>query len=98
MSAASSAVESYLRPPGKPDKLRTAHLQHLRTPTLILQGTRDPFGKPDEVAGYGLASAIEVRWLEDGDHSFKPRIKSGRTLDGNLAEALDATAAFAHTL
>ena len=82
-------------PPGAPEKLRTAHLVDLRTPTLILQGTRDPFGVPDEVASYGLADSIQVQWLGDGDHSFKPRVRSGRTLEQNMAEALDATARFA---
>lgn len=33
-------------PPGKPEKTRTEHLKDLKTPTLILQGTRDTFGKP----------------------------------------------------
>src|SRR6187431_3000483 len=36
-------------PPAKPEQLRTAHLEHLRTPTLICQGTRDEFGTIDEV-------------------------------------------------
>lgn len=58
-------------PPGKPENLRTEHLQNLKTPTLILQGTRDPFGKPDEVAGYDLSSKIQVSWLEDGNHSLE---------------------------
>lgn len=58
-------------PPGKPDNLRTEHLQHLETPALILQGTRDPFGKPEEVAGYNLSSNIKVEWLEDGNHSLE---------------------------
>ncbi len=35
-------------PIGKPDKLRTDHLKHLRTPTLICQGTRDQFGSMEE--------------------------------------------------
>ena len=39
-------------PPGRPERLRTAHLAALRTPTLICQGTRDPFGRPEEVAAY----------------------------------------------
>ena len=37
-------------PPGKPEKLRTAHLATLRTPALICQGTRDPFGTRADVA------------------------------------------------
>ena len=57
----------------KPEKLRTEHLQHLRTPTLICQGTRDQFGSKDEVSEYELSSAIQVSWFEDGDHDLKPR-------------------------
>ena len=60
-------------PIGKPQKLRTEHLQGLRTPTLICQGTRDPFGSMDEVRDYKLSSAIRMRWFEDGDHDLKPR-------------------------
>jgi predicted alpha/beta-hydrolase family hydrolase len=39
-------------PPKKPEQLRTAHLERLQVPTLIVQGTRDPFGTRDEVEGY----------------------------------------------
>ncbi|MBZ9678647.1 alpha/beta fold hydrolase [Mesorhizobium sp. ES1-1] len=60
-------------PPGKPQQLRTKHLAGLKTPTLIFQGTRDEFGTRDEVSGYTLSDAIEVIWLEDGDHDLKPR-------------------------
>jgi predicted alpha/beta-hydrolase family hydrolase len=58
-------------PPGKPEQLRTAHLEHLRTPALILQGTRDPFGTREDVAAYKLSPAIHVEWIEKGDHSLK---------------------------
>jgi predicted alpha/beta-hydrolase family hydrolase len=81
-------------PPGKPEKLRVEHLAGVRTPSLILQGTRDPFGKPEEIAGYDLSGRIRVFWLEDGDHSFKPRVKSGRTLGQNLDEAVEAICGF----
>ncbi len=81
-------------PPGKPERLRTAHLAALRTPALILQGTRDPFGGPEEVAGYALSPAIEVAWVPDGDHSFKPRASSGRTERDNLTTAIDAASGF----
>jgi uncharacterized protein len=85
------------RPPGADPSAavrRTAHLRDLRTPTLIVQGTRDPFGGPDEVAGYTLSPRIRVHWIEDGDHSLKPRKSSGRTEAQNLAEAMAAVAAF----
>lgn len=81
-------------PPGQPQKVRTAHLAELRTPTLILQGTRDDFGRPEDVAGYALSPAIRVEWLEDGDHSFKPRKGSGRTERENVERAITATADF----
>ena len=72
--AAGCVVFGYpFHPPGKPDTLRTAHLEGLRTPTLICQGTRDPFGTQDEVPGYALSDAIELLWLDDGDHDLKPR-------------------------
>lgn len=60
-------------PIGKPDQLRTAHLASLKTPALIAQGTRDPFGTLEEVARYELAKTIDILWLEDGDHDLKPR-------------------------
>ena len=60
-------------PPGKPDQLRTEHLKRLRAPTLICQGTRDPFGARAEIESYSLPKTIEILWLEDGDHDLKPR-------------------------
>ena len=68
-------------PPGAPAKLRTAHLEKLKTRALILQGTRDSFGLPDEVAKYRLSPKIRIAWIADGDHSFKPRASSGRTYE-----------------
>lgn len=85
-------------PPGRPERLRTAHLGALRTPTLIVQGERDPFGGPDEIAGYDLSEAIRIHFLTDGDHSFKPRARSGRTLDDNLDEAIAAVLRFVASL
>lgn len=78
-------------PPGKPEQLRTAHLTGIRTPTLICQGERDPFGTQAEVAGYGLSAAIEVRTFIDGDHELRPRKGvTGLTLRDHLTSAADA--------
>ncbi len=85
-------------PPGRPERLRTAHLEVLRTPALILQGERDSMGTRDDVAGYRLSSAVAVRWFEDGDHSLKPRKSSGHTEAEHLAEAARLTAEFVRTL
>jgi len=49
-------------PPGKPERPRTKHLENLRTPTLIVQGTRDSFGGPEELARCRLSSAIRIEW------------------------------------
>lgn len=81
-------------PPKQPTRLRTAHLATLRTPLLIVQGTRDPFGGRDDVAGYSLSPAVALHWLEDGDHSFVPRVRSGFTAEGHLAAAVAAADAF----
>jgi predicted alpha/beta-hydrolase family hydrolase len=82
-------------PPGKPEKLRTEHLEKMKTRALILQGERDTFGTRDEVKGYKLSKKIRVCWLADGDHSLKPRKKSGRSEEQNLDEAVAQLLAFA---
>lgn len=81
-------------PPGKPDKTRTAHLEALRTPTLIVQGERDPFGKRVEVEDYELSKKISIVWSPDGEHSFKPRKSSGRTEEENLIDAATSVRKF----
>jgi predicted alpha/beta-hydrolase family hydrolase len=85
-------------PPGSPDRLRTAHLENLATPALVLQGTRDPFGAPEEVEAYRLARSIRVVWVPDGDHSLKPRAKSGRTESQNLELAFETAGEFVRGL
>jgi len=85
-------------PPGKPDVLRVAHLEKLRTPTLVVQGERDALGSRGEVERYRLSPAIRVHWIADGDHSLKPRARSGRTESENLDEAVEAVASFVKTL
>ncbi|HAS77180.1 MAG TPA: alpha/beta hydrolase, partial [Marinobacter adhaerens] len=60
-------------PPGKPDRWRTAHFQNVSCPMLVLQGTRDPFGKPSEMAGHEQElEGIRLHWLEGGNHDFQP--------------------------
>ena len=81
-------------PPGRPEKLRTAHLEAIQTPVLIVQGERDTFGRPEEVAGYDLSEQVRLHWMADGDHSLKPRKASGRTEGENLAEAAVEAARF----
>jgi predicted alpha/beta-hydrolase family hydrolase len=81
-------------PPGQPAKVRTSHLETLTTPMLVLQGERDPFGNRDDVATYNLSPSIRIEWVPDGDHSLKPRAKSGTTENENLVMAVDLAATF----
>lgn len=81
-------------PPGKPERLRIDHLNDFPLPLLIVQGDRDTLGSLPEVTGYPLSAGTSVKWLTDGDHSFKPRKKSGVTLDNNLDAAVKAVAEF----
>lgn len=81
-------------PPDKPQQLRTAHLKFLTVPTLICQGSRDPFGTREEVAGYELSPAIAIHWLKDGDHDFKPAKGSSIAAKANLQSSIDRIAAW----
>jgi len=51
-------------------------------------------GNQDAVSGYTLSKKIRLHWLEDGDHSFKPRKKSGRTEEQNWSEGITEVAGF----
>lgn len=85
-------------PPGKPLQLRTEHLASLSTPTLIVQGERDSFGRRDEVEGYSLAPAIRLHWLAAADHSFKPTRSSGLSEAAHWAAAAEAADGFIRRL
>ncbi len=75
-------------PQGKPEKLRTEHIKDIQAPLFIAQGTRDKLGSREEVANYDLGKAIDWLWLEDGDHDFKPRVKSGLTQCQHTQQAI----------
>lgn len=81
-------------PPGKPEKQCTSHLQTLRKPLLMVQGTRDTMGTKDDVAGYTLDEGIEFVWLEDGNHDLKPRKATGVTYEEHLDRTAKAVATF----
>lgn len=81
-------------PPARPQQLRVAHLKELRTPALIVQGSRDPFGTRAEVDTFELSKAIALHFIEDGDHSLEPTRKGGRTREECWQEAMSAIARF----
>lgn len=63
-----------LHPPGKPEKLRIDHFPELDVPTLFVNGDRDPFGTPDELAAHigAIAGPTDVHWLAGQRHDPKP--------------------------
>ena len=81
-------------PPGKPENFKGAHLASLDKPTLILQGERDTFGQREEFAQFELSSHVQVEFIADGDHSFKPRKRSGYTEADNISAAVAALSSF----
>lgn len=56
-----------LHPPGRPEKTRLPELTGVAVPTLVVQGSRDPFGVPDPKT---LPKSIRLVVVE-GDHSLK---------------------------
>ena len=85
-------------PPNRDSPVRTAHLRVMETPTLIVQGERDPYGTPEEVAQYQLSPNTRLHWIPDGDHGLIPGKRSGLTEQDNLASAAAAIADFVHGL
>ncbi|MEO9899205.1 alpha/beta family hydrolase [Nisaea sp.] len=81
-------------PPHKPDKLRTEHLKSIISPTLILQGERDPFGTRAEVESYQLSEAVTLEWVPDGNHDLSPRKAAGQTVETNMARTVTAAVTF----
>jgi len=77
-----------LHPPGKPERLRDEHLYRIRVPMLFVQGTADPFAKPDLLAKVlrKLGDRADHRPIEGGDHSF--RVKGARADDREIGAGL----------
>jgi uncharacterized protein len=68
-----------LHPPRKPEQLRVQHLPDLRTPSLFVHGTRDPFGSPEEMAKALrlIRAKTELMKIEGAGHDLGFKGKSG---------------------
>ena len=73
-----------LHPPGRPERRRTEHLITLRTPTVFVHGTRDPFGLLDEME--------EARGLMPGPTRLVTVRDAGHDLGARTATAFAASA------
>ncbi len=87
-----------LHPAGKPADERGAHLFEIDCPMLFLQGTRDELASPEwmqrlaERLGKDRAT---LAWVDDADHAFHVRARSGRTDAQATAAMLDVMTAWA---
>ena len=71
-----------LHPPGKPQRLRAAHLPRIRVPMLFVQGSRDSFGTPDELRSILATVPSAVLYVVDGgDHSLAVRRRAGPSME-----------------
>jgi uncharacterized protein len=70
-----------LHPPRKPEQLRIQHLPNLGTPSLFVHGTRDPFGRIEEMdkALTLIPAKTELMTVEGAGHDlgFKGTAKDG---------------------
>jgi predicted alpha/beta-hydrolase family hydrolase len=82
-----------LHPPGRPEKIRDAHLGDVHAPMLFLQGTEDPFAQWDLLEGVikRLGAWAQLHKVEGGDHSF--RVKGARRPDEETGRLLGSVAA-----
>jgi uncharacterized protein len=74
LGALAAVLISYpLHPPGRPDRMRTAHLPLLDLPCLFVSGTRDAFGTPAELeaATAVIPGPVTHVWLDGKDHGLR---------------------------
>jgi predicted alpha/beta-hydrolase family hydrolase len=76
LPAAALVLVSYpLHPPGRPERLRTAHFPDIAVPCLFVSGDRDAFGSPNELraAARRIRGPVHHVWVEGGDHGLRRR-------------------------
>lgn len=80
--------------PLKGGEPRLEPIEKCSAPILVIQGERDKFGHKGLVETWPVMDKVQLHWLTDGDHSFKPRKSSGTTLTANLDQAISLIQAF----
>jgi predicted alpha/beta-hydrolase family hydrolase len=81
-----------LHPPGKPERPRTEHFARLRTPSLFVHGSDDPFGTLEEMKE-ALQQIAGPHWLleiEGGIHGLVRPKAPGKVWDGVMAQIREA--------
>jgi len=83
--------------PGKLEFTKAEHLKSYSKPAIILQGERDSMGSKAELKTKKFGTKVKIKYLDDGDHSLKPRKKSGLTFEDNLNTAVGLATEFIKT-
>jgi predicted alpha/beta-hydrolase family hydrolase len=85
-----------LHPPGRPDKLRVAHLPKVKAPALFVQGSRDAFGTPEELRPFvdEMPSGARVYVVDGGDHSLVLPKSAGQRPEDVVARVADEVVLF----
>ena len=89
-----------LHPPGKPAERRDKHLPAIHRPVLFVQGSRDAFGTPEQLAPAlaAMAPFATLLTVDDGDHSFKLRKKDPARQAGIFANIQQDIVAWMRTI
>jgi predicted alpha/beta-hydrolase family hydrolase len=79
------ALSFPLHPPGRPEATRLQELLGSSVPTLVIQGDRDTFGRPDE-----FPTTVELTTIPEADHGFAVPRRALLTPDETLALIVEA--------
>lgn len=85
------ALSFPLHPPGKPDKSRVDELVAVSVPVLVIQGARDPFGRPEE-----FPDGTDLVAIDGADHGFK--VPAAFDQQAALDQIVSATASWLERL
>jgi predicted alpha/beta-hydrolase family hydrolase len=75
-----------LHPPGKPERSRVDELEGAGVPTLVVQGERDAFGRPDE-----FPQDVDLTVVPLADHSFRVPRRGEISQEDALGIIVEAT-------
>ncbi|MBW1597115.1 alpha/beta family hydrolase [Streptomyces sp. JJ38] len=81
------ALSFPLHPPGRPEKSRAEELLGAGVPVLVVQGGRDPFGRPGE-----FPAGTELVEVPEADHGFAVPQRAELSQDAAVTLITDAVA------
>ena len=80
------ALSFPLHPPGRPERSRLAELRDARVPTLVVQGEKDPMGRPEE-----FPDDVDLCVVPGADHGLKVPARGALSQDEAMALVVEAT-------